>query len=268
VDDFPCRLDIGEHGVDAEARFRLHDGRAVELVLAEHRRSPGRHIDLLAPLGVGIERPVFLPYFVMFGIDLVRRRGTDVHLRIGGQPRELERIPVPIPYSGRFSYLARYCDDPLITRVNPAGDGPVRLADPTDRTDASGLTFSHHEGYAELARLSVAAAGHEAWLKLDPPLPDLAALSDGAAGSCRFAVGADELEMMAGEVTFEREGQDLRLTMQPLEPWRPAGGLLVRLTLRMFPSFFRTWPTSYRWQATVSTASEPTIRSSWSRTGA
>ena len=38
------------------------------------------------------------------------------------------------------------------------------------------------------------------------------------------------------------------------------------LTLRMFPSFFRTWPTTYRWQATLSLTPEPTIRSSWSRT--
>jgi hypothetical protein len=119
--DFPYRLDIGTHGVDAEVHFSLHDGRQVELAVTEHRRTPGRHIDLLAPLGVGIERPTFLPYFVMFGIDLVRRGGTDVTMRIAGADRELERIPVPIPYSGRLCYLARYCDEPFIMRINPAG---------------------------------------------------------------------------------------------------------------------------------------------------
>ena len=266
VDDFPCRLDIGQQGVDAEARFTLHDGREVELVLTEHRGSPGRHIDLLAPLGVGIERPVFLPCFVMFGIDLVRRGGTEVSVRIGGEERDLEGIPVPIPYSGRFSYLARYCDDPFITRVNPASDGPARLVDPADTTGSGGAVFSRRDGHAELTRLSIRAAGHEAWLELDPPLPDLLSLADGAAGSGRFAIGTDELEMIAGEVSFDRAGDEVRLTLQPSEPWRPAGGPLVWLTLRMFPSFFRTWPTTYRWQATLSLTPEPTIRSSWSRT--
>ena len=38
------------------------------------------------------------------------------------------------------------------------------------------LAFVRRDGYAELARLSISAAGHEAWLELDPALPDLAAL--------------------------------------------------------------------------------------------
>jgi hypothetical protein len=268
VQDFAHRLEIGRHGVDAEVHFTLHDGREVELVLTEHRRNPGRHIDLLAPLGVGIERPTFLPYFVMFDIDLVRRGGTDVALRIDGAARELEQIPVPIPYSGRFSYLARYSDDPFIARINPATDGPARMVDPSSiGTDGERLTFVERAGHAELARLSVLAAGHEAWLQLDPAMPDLAALANGATSDARFAIGTDDLEMIAGRLSVERDNDEVRLVMQPTEPWRPAGGALVWLTLRMFPSFFRTWTTTYRWQATVSLADDVSIRSTWSRTG-
>jgi hypothetical protein len=266
--DFPYRLDIGTHGVDAEVHFSLHDGRQVELAVTEHRRTPGRHIDLLAPLGVGIERPTFLPYFVMFGIDLVRRGGTDVTMRIAGADRELERIPVPIPYSGRLCYLARYCDEPFIMRINPAISGPARTVDPAaGGGGGERLAFIEREGHAELARLSVSAAGHEAWLELDPALPDLAALADGATSNGRFAIGSDDLQMIAGDITIVRAGQEATLTMQPTEPWRPAGGALVWLTLRMFPSFFRTWTTTYRWEATLSLAETAKIRSSWSRTG-
>jgi hypothetical protein len=267
VQDIPHRLEISQQGVDAAVRFTLHDGREVELVLTEHRRNPGRHIDLLAPLGVGIERPTFLPCFVMFGLDLVRRGGTDVTLRIDGAKRELEQIPVPIPYSGRFSYLARYSNDPFIVRINPATDGPARMVDPSvGGTGGEHLTFVEREGHAELERLSVSAAGHEAWCQLDPALPDLEALANGARSEGRFAIGTDDLEMIAGELSVGREGDEVRLVMQPNEPWRPPGGPLVWLTLRMFPSFFRTWTTTYRWEATVSLAGEASIRSSWSRT--
>ena len=264
VQEFPNRLEITEQGVDAEVRFTLHDGRPVALVMTEHRRSRGRNIDLLAPLGVGIEQPTFLPYFVMFGLDLVRRGGSDVVVRIGGEDRDLERIPVPIPFSGRLSYLARYCDDPFIIRVNPASDGPAWRVDPSVG-DHGRLAFSGRGGHAELSTLTTSAGGHEAWLRLDPPLPDLLALAPNAVMVGRFAVGVDDLEMIAGEYHVERTAHEVALAMRATEPWSPAGGPLVWLTLRMFPSFFRTWAMTYRWEATVTLEGEPHITSGWSR---
>lgn len=257
---FSGHLDIGADEVKAGVDLTLHDGVPLHFEMAEaRRRGPG--IDLLAPLGVGIEKPQFLPLFYMYGLDLVARRGSRVELSIGGEERKLDRVPVPIPYNGRFCYLMRHCADPFIVRINEADD-PGWWVTPAE-ADALGCRFHERSGYSELEQMHVDAGGHTIWVRYDPPLPDLLALRGGSTVDGRMGIGADDALIIGARYTV-RGGDDVTdMEVQPVDDWTPPGNTLVRLTLRMFPSFFRTWPKTYRWYGTV--GSDGVVNSRWER---
>lgn len=259
---FVGHLDIGPTEVSARVDLTLHDGVPLHFEMMERRRRP-TGIDLLAPLGVGIDRPRFLPLFYMFGLDLVSRRFSHVELSIGGVARNLDRVPVPIPYKGRFCYLMRHCADPLLIRVNE--DTPAEWVTPCDGT-AAGMScrFREHSGYSELQEMRIATGKHDAWLRFDPPLPDLLALRPGFTAVGRVEIGADDTVIITCRYSLRSREGGTEVQLEPIEDWQPPGNALVRLTLRLFPSFFRTWPKSYRWYGTAE--SSGVVKSRWERT--
>jgi hypothetical protein len=248
---FDNRFEITAAGVDTRVELTLVDGRSLELEVAEHHGARGQGIDLLAPIGVGIREPRFFPLFLMHGMELVPRHETDARVRIGGVERSIERIPVPVPHTGHRSYLMRYCDDPLIVRVNPALDGGPLLMTPTPHVSDGDVCyrFQERDGHPELRRMSLAAGTHEVWFSFEPEFPDLLALAEGAHLEGEFHIGVDDAAVVGGAYEVRQDHGLVSLALQPTEEWHPHGGPLEWLTVRMFPSFFRTWPTTYRWTA-------------------
>lgn len=269
--DFTHELGITPSRVRAKVDVTLADGRALRFRLDEQRRGSRRGIDLLAPLGVGIADPEFLPMFYMPGLDLVQRRGTDIDLLIDDSRRSVVAIPVPIPYKGRRCYLTRHCADPAILRLNPATIGAVPTVEPSPSVstpDGARLRFARHDGRAELAEVLRPAGHHEAWIRLRPGLPDITTLTHGTTTALAWRAGVDDSTLISGDMTVQRSSDHADLTMRPAGKWTPAGGWLRRLTIAMFPGFFRTWPTTYQWTARISLTPTATITSSWARTSA
>ncbi|MBN1656809.1 MAG: hypothetical protein JXA93_00330 [Anaerolineae bacterium] len=272
--DFPYRLAFTEHGVEAHVEIVLHDGRNVFLHVREHKRRAGKGLTMLAPAGESIERPRFLPVFRLHQIDLVRRAGTEVVFTLGGEERKPLRLPIPMPYSGRRVYFMRACPDPLIGLVNPAHDGPLAAMYPeaAGEFEQGGMVYllAERGGHLEIARAVVRTPRHELWMELSPPLPDMAALRDGAAIAGRFGIGVDaDAGIVRGVYQVRRQGDRVHAEMAPTEKWKPRGSLLARLTFRFFPPVFRTWPRTYHWQAEIDLAGEEGawMTSGWTRTG-
>lgn len=266
--DFAHELDINPSRVRASVDLTLTDGRALRFRLHEQRRGTRRGIDLLAPLGVGIAEPEFLPMFYMPGMDLVQRRGTDVTLTLDGRRCRIVAIPVPIPYKARRCYLTRHCDSPVILRLTPATTGtvPTVVPGPSVTThDGATLTFVRRDGRTELTEVSRPAGLHRAWIRLRPGLPDIASLDHGTTRRLTWSAGVDNTTLLTGEMTAQRTGDRVALMMRPTGRWAPTGGLLRRLTIAMFPGFFRTWPTTYQWAAHIALTDPATITSSWER---
>lgn len=268
--DFAHTLDIDDSGVRASVTATLADGRMVQLRLAEGTRSRSRGIDLLAPLGVGIAEPRFLPVFFMPRLDLVQRRGSTIDLIIGDQPRDVVALPVPIPYKLRRCYLTRHCADPVIVRLNPAArESSVPLVAPGAqvRTEGGTLKFTRPAGHPQLTSLQRDVGSHTAWLRLEPGLPDLLAMATGSTADLRWSCGVDHEHLVSGVMHVSRSADAADLVMLPTGRWTPSGGLSRRATIAMFPSFFRTWPTTYRWTSRIELDPPATQTSSWTRTG-
>lgn len=270
--DFDFTFAITPQGVQCTVDLVLKDGRPLRLVLREHRQRFGKPLTILAPMGISIANPRFMPLFWMTDIDLARVAGTEATLTIGDANHPPSRLPVPIPYSGQFSYFVRACPDPLIVPVNAQHDGPLPvLAAETAAAGASdGMIYDlrARDGHHEIARAAIQTDKHEVSLRLTPPLPALLDLRDGANVAGRFALGVDEHEsIIAGLYRVERVGDDVTLLMRPTDNWQPHGSLMERLTMYFFPPFFRTWPKTYEWSAVVKLDAdgEPVMQSQWRR---
>lgn len=275
--DFECSIQLTPRGLEASAALTLKDGRPVRMVIRERIARPGKRLDILAPVGISIENPYFLPLFWLTDIDLVRVSGTEIDLSIGDRHYLPARLPMPMPHTFAFAYFVRACPDPLIITVNQRHDGPLDVVTPDAISGFAYRDMEHdlveRDGRYEIGRVAIRGGRHEVALRFAPAFPALLDLSDGAAASGRFTLGVDALPaVMAGRYEVRRSGQQVRVQMQPTESWKPHGTLRQRATIYLLPPMFRNWPKTYEWTADLHLANAAqghvALVSNWRRIGA
>jgi hypothetical protein len=258
----PARLSIGPFGVDVAVALIDVDGRVIKVRIDDRngrRRRPGT---LLAPVGAVVERPASLSLFLMGGCDLVRRGGPTFDVRIGGRRVTTGRLPGGWLHRRR---LVKYTADPTVVVCNPASDGPVATVGPAS---ANGSVELDPAG-AGIVALRAAGGGHAARLGFDPALPDVARLVPGELAGGRWRLGVDhDPAVVAGAWTARRRRDQVELELTVTRGWRPAGLPPLMAAVTRAAPVFRSWPTTYRWSATVDLGADPpTLRSGWARTG-
>ena len=249
----PARLRITPFGVDVAVRFRDDAGRPIEVRVDDRSRRRRRPARLLAPFGAAVEHPSCLLLAYMRHFDLVRRDGTEPRLTVDGRPARTGSLPGSRLH-GRP--LIKYAAGIVVLRMNDARDGPIPAAAPgAVELDPTGTG---------IAAVTATRGPHRACLRLDPPLPDLAGLPDRTATEGRWVLELDEMAL-GGSWSAHRDGDRTDLVMDVTRGWRPAGLPLLMRVMTSVVRVFRTWPTTYRWSATVSLP-ERTMRSRWERT--
>ncbi len=250
-----ARLEVTEDGVRAEVRFTDVDGRQVDVLVDDRDGRRRRRAHLLAPVGAGIDRPKALLLVWLSGFDLVRVTGTRPMIRIDGREVSTGRLP-----GARLHrrHLIKYAAPLCAVEVNSAHDGALRAPGAGQRpeltSDGTGIEAVVAEG-----------GGHGARIALEPALPDLRLLADGAVEAGRWHVSVDGARVTGGAWSATRQGGRATLEMEVTERWRP-GPLpwLMRLVTTVVP-VFRQWPTTYRWRAEVQLGAVPTMSSRWER---
>lgn len=251
-----ARLEVGDDGVDAEARFTDVDGRAVDVRVGDRDGRPRRRAALLAPVSAAIEEPTSLLLVWMGGFDLVRTGSTLPEVRIGGRRASTGRLP------GRWLHrreLVKVAAPLCVVTINRDGTLPAEAAQPI-LLDGSG----------RITALTAEQGGHHAQLVLDPPMPDAAALSalaDGETEEGGWHVVCDGARLTGGTWRAARRGERIDLALDVTERWRP-GRLpwLMRLVTTVVP-VFRRWPVTYRWRGGFPVDNLRAVTGSWERTG-
>jgi hypothetical protein len=254
----PARFAIGRCGIDVDVRLSDLAGREIRVRIDDRdgrRRHPGT---LLAPVGSTIEHPVWLPLFLMGGCDLVRRTGPAFDLRIGGRRVTTGRLPGGWLHRRR---LVKYTAAPTAVVLNPAGDGPVDAVDP--RTPGN-VRFDGMSNRIE--SLQARTAGHCAGLVLEPALPDIARLRPGAlaTGAWRLAID-DNPAVVGGTWTVERRQDHVDVVLDVTRGWTPRGLPPLMAAVTRVAPVVCTWPTTYRWSATITLGDPPLLSSRWER---
>jgi hypothetical protein len=239
----PARFVVDERGVDLELGTTLADGRAITIRIRERLTGPRWAVDMLAPAGASMTRPRFFALFWMGEIGFLRWRDATVEVYIDAEQRTVVRRGVPWR-------LVRYATAPMTAVWNEAGDGPAAFAD----DDAIGT-------------LAVERGGHVLSVEHDPPFPDVAAMRPGAAQSGRVTACVDGRAQLGGQWWVQRTDDSAEIGLAVDQPWNPGPQPALARAVFTLLRVFRTWPTTYRWRATVDLApNPPTIRSSWLRT--
>jgi hypothetical protein len=247
-------LEVADDGVRARVRFTDVDGRLVELDIDDRDGRRRRRAHLLAPVGAGIDRPAALLLVWLRGFDLVRVTGTTPSIRIGGRPATTGRLP-----GARLHrrHLIKYAAPVCAVQLNRTLDGP--LAGPEGHLE---LTPDR----TRIAAVTAEQGGHFARVELDPALPDVRILGDGAAEEGDWHITVDDVRLTGGTWTASRAGDVVRLGLDVTRRWRPGRQpWLIRLVTTVMP-VFRRWPTTYRWRADLQLGPSPTMSSRWQRT--
>lgn len=252
----PGVLEIDDRGVRCNVAFTDISGRRIEVVVDDRREEPRRTGRLLAPVGSEIDHPTSLLLVHLHGFDLVRRAATPPMVRIDGRVAATGTLPGQ-QLHGRE--LIKYAAPLTVITLNPAQEGPLSLL-------ASGPgRMLNEEGIREL---TAGEGDHRARLALRPSFPDVRSLPDQHERTGRWRVYAAEVPALTGGTWHvHRDGDEVHIELAVTEPWRPGPlPLLPRLVTTVIP-VFRRWPTTYRWQGTVTLADTPRLSSGWERTG-
>lgn len=262
---------VTQQGVDAYFAFDDLQGRPVEVTIQENSHRTRKPFGLLAPMGNAASNPSALPLVLLHDFYFVRRADTVVSVKVDGQERRLDRLPIPL--DGSRMYFTRYSPDPLIATLNPAQDGPIAPLERVDATIARAgevwFDLVENQGRTEIAAMRRAYKEREVVMAFAPAVPELLSLADGAEVNGHFLISADPaVGQVTGDYEITRQGDQLTLRLLPSGGWQPnERKWSVRFIYRVARDFTE-WPKTYVWTAVLdlSNPDQPTLQSNWQRT--
>jgi hypothetical protein len=268
IDDFaetmiePAHFQIGDRGVDLHVAFTDAQGRQVELRV--HENAPGkRGFPLLAPVGANIDKPTHLFLVYMPDIDLVRRTGSEVEVRI--DDRILRPASFPVPLCGHRVWFIRYVGKPVIGTLNAPTNQPVVVELPVPGSiEAGGMTIVA-DGDGSVTRLGTGPEAARIEVDFAPAFPNLLDLPCRGSAKGRWSIRIAGANITGGSYMASREQDRVAVALHVTECWRPSGlPLSMKIFTRMVPKF-RTWPTTYQWRGEVELGPAPTMTGQWER---
>jgi len=262
-------FEVNEQGAQAWVTFEDIEGRLIELQLAEQSTRTRKPFGLLAPMGVAAENPSALPLILLHDFYFVRRKNTNLSVKIDGRNHKPDNLPLPIDFS-RMTF-ARYCPDPLIAKLNPAFDGSLTAVpfknDHILQIDDHIIELTINRELPEIRQISRNHKEHTLSLVFDPAFPNLYAFT-GEKAEGRFEISGDpSTGFIRGKYNVVRSGELLTIEMIPSGGWIPnADKLSLRFLYKVQP-MFKEWPTTYWWTAELNRDEDDQLwmRSSWER---
>jgi len=249
-------LDVDASGVRANVCFADTEGRLIEVRAGDLTPRGRRTAAFLAPMGAAITEPRSLPLIWMSKFDLLRRTGPSPIVRIDEREVNLGRLPAEWLIRRR---LIKITSDLCAVYINPSQEDPV----PMDKLETGGETVG---GECGIEALAGSAGGHQARLTFDPPFPDLSEPSSVGSSTGTWSATIDGTPIVGGAWQVGPRNGEVRVDLEVIDGWQPKGlPLLMSIVTRVAP-VFRSWPTTYRWTATIAGGGRPTMTSQWSRT--
>lgn len=132
VPDMAYHFDVTPSGLDASLRMKDHAGKLIQFRVRETSRRKWSK-GFLAPIG-GSDAVQFdhFPFYHMKGMNFVRRSGTDIAIKIGGEDRKPKKLPIPANWE--WVYLSRYSAAPIIGCWNTPHNGTLTPLQPGQQT--------------------------------------------------------------------------------------------------------------------------------------
>jgi hypothetical protein len=256
VPQMQYRFEVTASGLDAALQMQDKNGKSIECVLKEIKHTTWAK-GFLAPVG-GSEAISFdhFPFYHMKNMNFMPWKGAAPQVKIGGEPRPPEMLPVPVNLE--LVYLTRYTDSPIIGQWNRPYNGDLPAMQPVEQLIYQDGKISYelldNTGHFEIRKMTCRGDRHKISFEFSPAIPDLPAMKDGAEVNGKFSAGADEIEgIVAGTYRVMRHGQTIEMEILPLEGWQPFPGVL--------------WVKTWEWKGTITIKSDDSVslKSGWIR---
>ena len=265
-----ARFIITETGVDVAFAFDDKTGRTVEVEIVEKSKKLTKPFSLLAPVGSSSVNPSYLPVYMMFKFDFVRRNNTDVTININGNMHKADTFVFPI--NGSRVYFMRYSADTFLVDWCPSQSKALEpLEEKGSRLYGSDGTLyerGDNQDYLAFSRISSSNNNHSFVAEFNPPFPEITSIDDYTSFNGAFVFRSDDsIGVIKGTYEVNRRGETVDVTLHPSAGWKPRPKTLFLKVLFNIAKIFRNWPKSYQWNATIelSENTAPFMTSNWIR---
>lgn len=265
------RFNVTKSGIDVAFAFEDKVGRKVVVEIVEKNHKTTNPFSLLAPVGSSSANPSYLPVYMMFRFDFVRRSNTDVTIRINGRNHKADTFPFPL--NGSRIYFMRYSDDTFLVDWCPAqsshalellrGEGN-KLYSQNDTL----YELIEHQNSLAFARMSTNRKSHNFTAEFIPPFPEVTHIADHTSFCGEFVLGSDESAgVIRGIYEVARNGEEVEVILNPSGGWEPRPKTHFLKFLFSFVKIFRQWPKTYLWTAKIMLNEDtpPIMESRWTR---
>ncbi|PKL18510.1 MAG: hypothetical protein CVV49_05340 [Spirochaetae bacterium HGW-Spirochaetae-5] len=255
-------FEVDEYGINLHLAFNDKQNRTVEMRIKENTPN-NRRIRFLAPVGNDIEKPkqFFLAYMLDF--DFVKKRGTSFSASIGD--RHLKPASFPLLRNFKKVFFARYSLRPSVGVMNPPMSIPLIFESQFPAIKyVEGMNVSiNKNGNIESINREYENINYE--IKFFPAFPNMLDLQDNqpVKGKWEFKIAQDLIT--SGTFSLNNYNGVVSAEIDVTGLWKPVG---LPFSLNLFTKiagFFRKWPATYKWIATVDFNDSFKMSSSWIR---
>ncbi|MGL4738904.1 MAG: hypothetical protein ACRCW2_15735 [Cellulosilyticaceae bacterium] len=260
-------FELTQAGVRVGFAFKDYKGREILIKLEEHARKKSRPLDLVAPVGVSSEKPVTFPAFPMYTFDFVRKRHTDILIKIGGKKMVPDPFVVPMPKDGQMRYFMRYAYDCELVEF---GRSKEQLIKPGEcyhnQLRQKGLVadFVTQDGNYGMRTLKFEHSRHRFEMQFQEAFPDLLRMKDGCIEG-KFYIHMDaSMGYFSGIYTVSKANEEVTIGLEVSDGWTVENKMFFTKMMLKKDSVFRQWPATYRYVQAINLKTYEST-SQWSR---
>lgn len=244
--------------MDIDIAFKDYDGRQVELFIKENNTSRNP-FPFLAPVGNDVENPskLFLVYMQEF--DFVKRERTEIRAKIGN--RNLTPATFPISRNGEKTYFARYTSKLVIGEINKQIHTPIIIDFTKKSTSLENQNFILDSGN-RITKYWIDHDSETIELNFSEGFPNLLSLPQQKEIEGHWSYSVSKTIITGGKYSLKRNGELVNITLDVTSNWIPVNLPFSFKVFTFIMSSFRTWPTTYKWEATID-LSNMTLRGKW-----
>lgn len=251
--DIRYKYKVKNTGLEAYIYLKDKNDSEIEIVINENNNNR-KVFNFLAPVGKGIEKPLFFPLFYMKNASLCETETAEVKIKIAGVEKKCKCVPLQM--NGANFQLARYSLNPVLGIWNENYEGNLEKLFPYNKNriivDSTILEINNNSGHYEISNITTSDLKNEIKISFSPPVPDIINLKNNISVKGKFTAGIDDISgIIGGKYKIVRKGNQIKIVIHPTKGWQPMPGSL--------------WVKRYLWTAdiTIHDNNQVTMKSKW-----
>lgn len=232
------------------------DHRKIEFSIEEKTKRKSKPMNLLAPVGLGAQKPDCMPVFFMYNFDFIRKRKTKACCTIDGKKVVLDSFPIPMNW--QFRYYTRYSNEcELLEFANVHADSmeEVELSETLSYTEGNVTYF--FEDRNRLKSIEVNMNQSKIEIRFEP------SLDMNQSGTGTFSIlPRIQMGLIRGRYEVKKNQDTIELCIVPGEGWKPVPNSFITTMIMSKKSVFCCWCKQYEYRKVIDLKNQ-TVTSGW-----